>query len=189
MRRQLVPAAVLLLAFTVLVGLVYPLVVLGIGQLAFGRRANGSVVEVEGRAVGSELLAQPFTAARYFHPRPSAVGYDTTASGGSNLGPSNATLVEQDVPRRVAAYREENRLSPDAAVPVDAVTTSGSGLDPQISVANARLQATRVARDRGVEPAGILHLIDQNTEGRSLGVLGEPGVNVLTLNLALDRTR
>jgi K+-transporting ATPase ATPase C chain len=192
MRRQLVPAIVMLLAFTVLVGLVYPLVVLGVGQLAFGHRANGSVVEVDGRAVGSELLAQPFTDARYFHPRPSAAGsqgYDTAASGGSNLGPSNPALVNENVPTGVAAYRRENGLAADATVPVDAVTTSASGLDPHISVANARLQAARVALARGVEPAGILHLIDQNTDGPSFGVLGEPGVNVLTLNLALDGTR
>ena len=172
----------------VLTGLLYPLAVTGVAQVAFPRRAGGSVVlDGAGRPVGSELLAQGFSSPAYFQPRPSAAGdgYDGTASSSSNLGPTNPELLDT-VAERVTAYRTVNGLAEDATVPVDAVTASGSGLDPQISVANARLQAARVADARGLSVAEVDALIDEHTQGRSLGFLGEPGVNVLQLNLALD---
>ncbi len=185
--RQLAPAVTMLLALTVLVGLAYPLVVTGIGQAAFNRRADGTLIEHDGVVVGSELLGQPFSAPQYFHPRPSAAGagYDGAASSASNLGPTNPDLLAA-VEQRAAAYRAENGLAPDARVPVDAVTASGSGLDPHISVANARLQAPRVAAARRLDVATVLALVADHTDGRDLAVLGEPGVNVLRLNLALD---
>ena len=138
--------------------------------------------------VGSSLIGQSFTAPEYFHPRPSAAGtdgYDAMASGGSNLGPSSADLIAA-VGERVAAYRAENGLADDVPVPADAVTTSGSGLDPHISIANARLQTRRVADERGLSVDRVEELVDANTDGRALGFLGQPGVNVLGLNLALD---
>jgi K+-transporting ATPase ATPase C chain len=173
--------------FTVLLGVVYPLVSTLIGQVAFGDKADGSLIVRDGKVIGSELIGQTFTAPQYFHSRPSAAGdgYDGAASSGSNLGPLNEDLLAA-VAERAAAYREENSLSDDVAVPVDAVTASGSGLDPHISVANARLQARRVADARGMSVDEVLTLIGQHTDGRSLGVLGEPGVNVVTLNVALD---
>ena len=187
MRRQLVPAVVFLAAFTLLLGIVYPLVVTGVSRLAFASQAEGSLVERDGVVVGSRLIGQSFEGSRYFHSRPSAAGdgYDATSSSPSNLGPNNPTLLDE-VAKRVTAYRTENGLATDAAVPADAVTASASGLDPQISVANARLQALRVADARGLSVDEVLSLIDQHTTGRSLGFLGEPGVNVLSLNLALD---
>jgi K+-transporting ATPase ATPase C chain len=190
MRRQLAPAVVFFLALTLLVGVAYPLAVTGLAQLAFPHRADGSLVERDGRVVGSRLVGQAFAGARYFHPRPSAAGegYDAMASAASNLGPTNPELVRQVRSRRVA-YRRDNGLRPGQQVPVDAVTASGSGLDPHISVANARLQATRVARARGLALDDVLALVASHTDGRSLGFLGEPGVNVLELNLALDGGR
>jgi len=187
MMRQLRTAVIAFLVLTVLTGLAYPLVVTGIAQLAFDHKANGSLIEGDGMTVGSSLIAQQFTAARYFHPRLSAAGngYDAMASGASNLGPTNPELLES-VKAAARAYRRENGLAADAFVPIDAVTSSGSGLDPQISVANARLQAPRVARARDLTVACVRRLIAENTRGRSLGFLGEPGVNVLELNLALD---
>lgn len=187
MRRQLLPALRALLVFTVMLGVVYPLSMLAVGQLAFPGRANGSLVEVDGEPVGSALLGQTFAGAQYFAPRPSAAGdgYDPSSTSASNLGPLNADLLTA-VGEQVAAYREANALAQDARVPVDAVTASASGLDPHISVANARLQAPRVAGERGVEVDQVLELVDEHTAGRGLGVLGEPGVNVLELNLALD---
>jgi K+-transporting ATPase ATPase C chain len=156
----------------------------------FGHEANGSMVkDTKGDVVGSSLIGQSFTSAQYFHPRPSAAGdgYDPTKSGASNLGPTNPTLLD-DVSQRAATYRAENGLAPGTTVPVDAVTSSGSGLDPQISVANAALQAPRVAKARNMSVDTVRELISAHTDGRSLGFLGEPGVNVLELNLALDRT-
>lgn len=190
MRRQLVPALVMVAVFTVLCGLAYPLLVTGVAQVLFRHRADGSLVVQDGRPVGSALLGQAFSRPEYFHPRPSAAGdgYDASASSGSNLGPTNPDLLKQ-IGDRATAYRSENGLAPDAAVPVDAVTSSGSGLDPEISVANARLQAARVADARGVAVERVLQLVDTHTEGRGLGVLGERGVNVLELNLDLDRMR
>ena len=190
MRRQLLPAVKIFLVFTVLVGLLYPLAMTGAAQVLFGHEADGSIVkDANGDAVGSALLGQSFTAPQYFHPRPSAAGdgYDPTKSGGSNLGPTNQQLLD-DVSQRAAAYRAENGLAPGTTVPVDAVTSSGSGLDPHISVANARLQAPRVAKARNLPVEDVRRLISAHTDGRSLGFLGEPGVNVLELNLALDRT-
>ena len=187
MRRQLVPAVVAFLLFTALCGIVYPLAVTGIAQVAFPGRADGSLVERDGVAVGSRLIGQQFSEESYFHPRPSAAGegYDGMASSASNLGPTNEEFLAE-VESRIAAYREDNDLAEDADVPADAVTASGSGLDPHISPANARIQAARVARARGLELAELLALVEEHTEGRSLGFLGEPGVNVLELNLALD---
>ena len=185
--RQLVPALLAVVVFTVLTGLVYPLVVTGIGQVLFHDKANGSLVKVDGVVVGSSLLGQQFTAPNYFHPRPSAAGtgYDGLASSSSNLGPTNPDFLAT-VEDRVAAYRDENGLAAGQAVPVDAVTASGSGLDPDISVANAKLQAGRVAEARGLTVDQVLALISEHTTDRQWGFLGEPGVNVLKLNLALD---
>jgi potassium-transporting ATPase KdpC subunit len=187
LRRQLAPAVVAFLAFTLVTGLAYPLVVTGIAQVAFPTPADGSLVERHGRVVGSRLVGQPFAGDRYFHPRPSAAGdgYDAMASSASNLGPTNPALLLA-VRQRVGAYRRENGLAAGQIVPVDAVTASASGLDPDISVANARLQAARVARARGLRVSEVLSLVGRHTSGRSLGFLGEPAVNVLELNLALD---
>jgi K+-transporting ATPase ATPase C chain len=186
MRRQLAPALAVLVVFTVLTGLVYPLAVTGVVQLAFPERADGSLLERDGAIVGSRLVGQAFSSPRYFHPRPSAAGYDAMASGPSNLGPTSPKLLAA-ARRRAASYRRQNGLTDGAPVPIDAVTASGSGLDPHISPANARLQAPRVARARGLAPGTVLALVHAQTEGRPLGFLGEPGVNVLELNLALDR--
>ena len=167
---------------------VYPLVVWGIAQVAFPSQANGSLVEVRGKIVGSGLLAQNFSGPQYFHPRPSAagdVGYDGTSSGGSNLGPLSQKLTDQ-VKERVDKYRTENNLPAATLVPADAVTASGSGLDPHISLRNAAIQAPRVAQARKLSADKVKRLIQDFTEGPDLGFLGEPGVNVLRLNLALD---
>jgi K+-transporting ATPase ATPase C chain len=190
MRRQLLSGIGMLVAMTLLVGLAYPLAMTGLSQLAFPHQADGSLVKRDGKVVGSALLGQAFTGPEYFQPRPSAAGsgYDGLASGPSNLGPGSDKLLGA-VQERVDAYRTANGLGPDDKVPVDAVTASASGLDPQISVANARIQAVRVARERGMDVADVLHLVDANTQGRPLGVLGEKGVNVLDLNLALDARR
>ena len=190
MRRQLLPALLFFVAFTVVTGLLYPLVMTGVAQVAFPGRADGSLVERDGRVVGSRLLGQGFTGANYFHPRPSAAGdgYDGASSSASNLGPTNPDLLDA-VRERAAAYRQENGLGPEDDVPVEAVTASGSGLDPHISPEDARIQATRVADARGLTLDAVLELVDEHTDDRSLGFLGEPGVNVLELNLALDESR
>ena len=187
MRRQLAPALVAFLALTLLTGVAYPLAITGIAQLGFSGRADGSLVERSGEVVGSRLIGQQFTGERYFQPRPSAAGdgYDAMSSSASNLGPTNEDFLTE-VEERIAAYRELNGIEDGAEVPADAVTSSGSGLDPHISPANARLQAVRVARERGLDEADVLELVDDHTDGRSLGFLGEPGVNVLELNLELD---
>jgi K+-transporting ATPase ATPase C chain len=186
-RRQLVAGLSMLAVFTVLTGLVYPLVIAGIAQVAFGDKADGSLLERDGELVGSSLIGQSFSEPYYFHPRPSAAGdgYDAAASSGSNLGPTNDDLLAE-VEARADTYRELNGLEEDTPVPVDAVTASGSGLDPHITVANARLQADRVAAERDLEVGAVLALIDHHTTPRGLGFLGEPGVNVVELNLALD---
>jgi K+-transporting ATPase ATPase C chain len=188
MRRQLLPALRIVLVFTVLLGLAYPLVVTGVAQGLWSDKADGSFVKVDGKIVGSSLLGQSFTKAKYFHPRPSAAGdgYDALASAASNLGPTNPTLID-NVKKAAAAYRKENGLPAGFSVPIDAVTSSGSGLDPGISVANARLQAARVADARGLTKAQVAKAIDDHTQDRQLGVLGEKYVNVLELNLALDK--
>jgi potassium-transporting ATPase KdpC subunit len=185
--RQLRPAFVAVVAFTVICGLAYPLAVTAIAQVGWKDKANGSLIERNGVVVGSKLIGQQFTSPQYFHPRPSAAGdgYDGAASSGSNFGPTNGDYLST-VADRVAAYRKENGLGPTELVPVDAVTASGSGLDPEISVRNAELQAPRVAEARGLELDDVLALIKEHTSERPLGVLGDPGVNVLELNLALD---
>lgn len=187
MRRQLLPAVRTLLVFTVLVGLVYPLAVTAIAQVALPRQSEGSLLARSGATVGSQLLGQNFAGPQYLHPRPSAAGdgYDPASTAASNLGPTNPDLLAS-VQERVATYRQDNLLDEGTAVPVDAVTASGSGLDPHVSVANARLQAARIAEQRGVTPDQVLALIEEYRQGRVLGVFGEPGVNVLSLNLALD---
>jgi len=167
---------------------VYPLVVWGVAQALFPYKANGSMIVREGKTIGSELLAQNFTNPNYFHPRPSSAGeagYDGSNSGGSNLGPTSKKLVDS-VKERVEAYRSENNLAPRVPVPADAVTASASGLDPHISLKNALIQAGRVVKARGVSEKAILEKVQTHTEGRDLGILGEPRVNVLKLNLSLD---
>ncbi len=187
MIRQLRPALMMLLTFTVICGVIYPLAGTAVAQVAFNDKANGSLIERNGHVIGSELIGQAFTSPQYFHPRPSAAGdgYDGSASSGSNLGPLSPDLLDA-VAERAAAYRTENGLAADAQVPVDAVTASGSGLDPHISQANAALQAPRVAEERGITVDQVQQLIAASTDGRALGILGEPGVNVLRLNVALD---
>jgi potassium-transporting ATPase KdpC subunit len=166
----------------------YPLVVWGIAQVCFPTQANGSLLtDAKGQVIGSKLIGQDFTGAKYFHPRPSAagIGYDAANSGGSNLGPTSRQLYDT-IKGRVEAYRKENGLLDNAPVPADAVTTSASGLDPHISPRNAELQVSRVAKARGMNQEKLRALVKLHTEGPDLGFLGEPGVNVLTLNLALD---
>ncbi|MBL8699358.1 MAG: potassium-transporting ATPase subunit KdpC [Alphaproteobacteria bacterium] len=185
MLAQLRAAAALLIAFTLLCGGAYPLVVLGFAQLVVPGSANGSAVRIGDVVVGSEFVAQGFAAARYFHPRPSAAGtdgFDATSSGGSNLGAISAKLVD-----RVRAAVEAHGAG--RPVPADAVTTSGSGLDPEISPANALAQAARVAAARGRPESEIRALVERFTLGRELGILGERRVNVLRLNLELDAAR
>ncbi|MEO6774499.1 MAG: K(+)-transporting ATPase subunit C [Kofleriaceae bacterium] len=188
----------------VLTGLVYPLVVTGVAQLVFPAKANGSlVVDDQGREVGSELIGQGFVDPAYVHPRPSASGYDGANSGGTNLGPTSKKLrdgqLDDPATREVdesfvgiaalaAAYRADNALAPDAEVPADAVTRSASGLDPDISPANAALQVARVARARGVAVERVAAIVGEYSDGRELGLFGEPRVNVLAVDLALDRT-
>lgn len=183
MRRQLLPALVAFLFFTVLTGLAYPLVVTGAAQVVFPSRSDGSLIERDGRIVGSKLIGQTFEGDRYFHPRASAAGdgYDAMSGSASNLGPLNEELLTA-VDERRQAYEAAN----GAEAPIDALTASASGLDPHISPENARLQASRVARVRRVPLEDVLDLVADNTAGRTLGFLGEPGVNVLELNLALD---
>jgi potassium-transporting ATPase KdpC subunit len=167
----------------------YPLVVFGISQALFYQKANGSLIlDKDGSVRGSNLLGQSFTADKYFHPRPSAAGngYDAAGSGGSNLGPTSQKLNDA-IKDRIEAYRKENGLNENEAVPADAVTASGSGLDPHISLRNAELQTPRVAKARGLSEEKVREVIERHTDTRDLGVLGDPGVNVLTLNLALDQ--
>jgi K+-transporting ATPase ATPase C chain len=167
---------------------VYPLVVFGISQALFHDKANGSLIlDADGTVRGSKLLAQGFIADKYFHPRPSAAGtgYDATSSGGSNLGPTSQKLNDA-IKDRVNGYRKENRLNAEESVPADAVTASGSGLDPHISLRNAELQLPRVAKARAMREDDLRKLIKQNTDARDFGLLGDPGVNVLTLNRGLD---
>lgn len=176
------------LALLVILCGLYPLVVWGVAQVAFPSQANGSLVEVKGKIVGSSLLAQNFSSPKYFRPRPSAAGdtgYDGASSGGSNLGPLSQKLSDQ-VKERVEKYRAENNLPAGTLVPADAVTASGSGLDPHLSLQNAGLQAGRVAKARNLSEDKVKGLISQHTSGPDWGLFGEPRVNVLRLNLALD---
>jgi potassium-transporting ATPase KdpC subunit len=204
MKNQLRPALVSVALFTLLTGLIFPGIVTGIAILAFPKQAHGSLIEANGKIIGSELIGQSFTKPEYFHPRPSAAGssYDGASSGGTNLGPTSGKLLNgihkktadgKDDPGNfdgikdlTAAYRMENSLVADASVPADAVTRSASGLDPHISPENALLQAARVAKARGKQPDEIKALVGQHIEARALGLFGEPRVNVLALNRALD---
>ncbi|HWZ45279.1 MAG TPA: potassium-transporting ATPase subunit KdpC [Candidatus Saccharimonadales bacterium] len=183
MKRNIITACLMTLVTTVLLGIVYPLVITGLARL-WPDQSQGQLITRNGVVVGSRIIAQPFTGAGYFHPRPSAAGngYDPTNSGGSNLGPTNQKLIDR-VKTDTAALQAEN---PGKPVPVDLVTTSGSGLDPHISPEGAEFQAARVARARGVSEAEVLKLVRERTEGRQFGILGEPRVNVLELNLGLD---
>lgn len=170
---------------------IYPLIVFGIGQAAFHDKANGSlIVEKDGTIRGSKLLGQGFTAEKYFHPRPSAAGngYDAANSSGSNLGPTSQKLNDA-IKGNIESYRKENGLKETDSVPADAVTASGSGLDPHISLRNAEFQTARVAKARNLGEDKVRAMIQQNTDGADLGILGDAGVNVLKLNLALDETK
>ncbi len=181
--RQLAPAIRMLAVMTVLLGLLYPAAVFAVGRL-IPARTDGSLIQVDGAVVGSSLLAQGFATPEYFWPRPSVGGYDPLATGGSNLGPNNTDLM-QAIEERRAAVASANGVPPEQ-VPADAVTASASGLDPQISPEYAALQVTRVASARGLTPDVVAGLVSEHTQGRALGFLGEPGVNVLELNVALD---
>lgn len=205
MFRQLRGSIVSVLLITLLCGFLFPLIITVIAQAAFHHQANGSLIEQNGNVVGSELIGQSFAAPGYFHSRPSAAGsgYDPTASGGTNLGPTSDKLINgihkklpdgKDDPGNfdgikdlAAAYRKENGLPDSASIPADAVTRSASGLDPEISPANAALQIARIATARGLPPEQVQDILRNSTRQRQLGLLGEPGVNVLRANLALDR--
>lgn len=186
MLRQLRPALVAIALFTALTGIAYPLLLTGIAQVAFADAADGSEVVIDGRVVGSSLVAQPFDGDEWFQPRPSAVDHDAASSGGSNLGPTNPELLEQ-IEAWADEYRRRNQLPSATPVPIDAVTMSGSGLDPHISPRNAGLQAARVARARRLSHEDVLALVAEHTESRTAGILGEPRVNVVDLNAALER--
>ncbi|MES3028093.1 MAG: potassium-transporting ATPase subunit KdpC [Pseudomonadota bacterium] len=179
------PAVVSMAFFTILLGIAYPMLITGVAQAAFPNQANGSLAVVDGKVVGSQLIGQNFTKTQYLHPRPSAAGangYDASASSGSNLGPLNEDLAKRVKDSALAIRTEDGQ----GAIPADAVTTSGSGLDPHISPEYAGLQAERIAKARGVEPRLVRELFDAHVEGRVFGVLGQPRVNVLETNLALD---
>ena len=186
LRKQLRPAILMTLVLCVITGFIYPGVVTGLAQLIFPRQANGSLVTVNGRVVGSELIGQPFTRPEYFHPRPSAAGngYDATASAGTNKGPTDRKLADS-----LIGPRADSLVAAGVArgsIPTDAVTASASGLDPHISPANADLQVARVAKARGVDSAAVRRVLDAHVEGRQFGFFGEPRVNVLMLNIGLD---
>jgi K+-transporting ATPase ATPase C chain len=186
MRSELRTAILMTLILTVITGIVYPLAMTGLAQLIFPSQANGSLIVRDGQVIGSKLIGQNFAADEYFHPRPSAAGsngYDAGASSGSNLGPNDAGLQKR-ISESAAALGGEK---PGVKIPVDMVTTSGSGLDPHISPAGAELQIARVAKARGLSEDAVRELVQLNTEGRQFGVLGEPRVNVLLLNMALDQ--
>jgi potassium-transporting ATPase KdpC subunit len=189
--RTFVRSIVAVIVLTVVFGLIYPIAFTGLAQVAFADKANGSLVERDGKVVGSSLAAQAFTKPQYFHPRPSATApeYNAAATTFANLGPTNPDLAKAVKERAEAIQKLEGPYNPGLEIgdiPVDAVTTSASGIDPHISPANADLQAARVAKERGLSLERVQELIDDNTDGRWLGLFGEPGVNVLELNLALD---
>jgi K+-transporting ATPase ATPase C chain len=185
MLKELRPAILITFVLTILTGILYPLAVTGIAQAIFHRQANGSLIERDGKVIGSEIIGQNFTKPEYFHPRPSQNSYDAANSGGSNLGPTNPALADR-LKKDAAQFRKDN---PDftGPIPADAITASASGLDPEISPANALAQAARVAQARGASPDAMRSLVATNTQQRDLGVLGEPRVNVLKLNMALDQ--
>jgi K+-transporting ATPase ATPase C chain len=188
MWKQMIPALRMTLLFTVLTGLAYPGVITAVCQVVFPAQANGSLINRNGKVIGSVLIGQNFSKAEYFQPRPSAAGsdgYDASASSGSNLGPTSQKLIDR-VKASVGKVRSDNPASGSEALPADLVTTSASGLDPHISPASAMLQARRVAEARGANIAAVEQLVAQHTEGRDLGFLGEQRVNVLLLNIALD---
>jgi len=186
MLAQLRPAIMLTVVMTALTGVVYPYAVTGVAQVAFPDQANGSLIERDGKVIGSSLIAQGFASDQYFHSRPSAAGqgYDATSSSGSNLGPTSKALID-----RVTASVKDLQKTSDQPIPVDLITTSGSGLDPDITPAGANYQVARVAKARGLSPEQVQALVNDHVEGRQLGFVGEPHVNVLSLNLALDQLK
>jgi K+-transporting ATPase ATPase C chain len=182
--KHIYPAIAMTLVLTLLLGIIYPCVVTGLAQVFFKEKAQGSLIEKNGKIIGSRLIGQPFQGPGYFHPRPSAagIGYEGIASGGSNLGPTSKKLAER-VKSTAELLRSEN---PDMPIPVDLVTSSASGLDPHITPAGAEFQIPRIARARGIQEEEVRQLVSKYTQGRQFGILGEPRVNVLELNLALD---
>lgn len=187
MKKNLIISVWFTLVTTLLLGIIYPLVVTGLAQLMFPNQANGELITQNGKLIGSHLIGQPFTAPGYFYSRPSAAGpagYDPTASGGSNLGPTNKMLID----RVDATVKSLQPTNPNVPVPADLVTTSGSGLDPHISPASAEFQVPRIARERNMSEQEVRALVEKHTQGRQFGFLGEPRVNVLDLNLDLDTT-
>lgn len=190
MLSELKPAILITFVFTLLTGILYPLAMTGIAQTIFPKQANGSLIQANGKVIGSELIGQNFAKPEYFHPRPSAAGangYDAANTSGSNLGPTNPALADR-LTKGAAQFRQEN---PDfnGAIPADAITTSASGIDPDISPANAMAQVARVAKARGMQESAVERVVQANIEARTFGILGEPRVNVLKLNLALDRQK
>jgi len=183
--KHIYPAVALTIVLTVLLGIIYPFVVTGLSEYLFREKARGSLIEREGKVIGSRLIGQPFKGADYFHSRPSAAGpgYDATASGGTNLGPTSKQLFEEEVRGRSKQLRTEN---PNIEIPIDLITSSGSGLDPHISPAAAEFQIPRVSRERRMNEDEVRRLVRKHTEGRQFGVLGEVRINVLELNLSLD---
>ena len=185
MKKHLITSVLMTIATTILLGLIYPLVITGLAQVLFKDKANGQLISRGAQVIGSRIIAQPFTSAKYFHPRTSAAGnngYDATNSGGTNLASTNQKLIDR-VRADAKNLHEEN---PTQAIPVDLITTSASGLDPEISPAAAEFQIPRVARERGLSESAVRDLVQKHTRQRDLGLLGEPRVNVLELNLALD---
>jgi len=182
--KQIYPAIAITVVLTVLLGIIYPLVVTGLAQVMFPAKAAGSLIEKDGKVIGSSLIGQPFTGAGYFHSRPSAAGtgYDATASGGTNLGPTSQKLMD-NIRTAAASLQDEN---PGTPIPIDLVTASASGLDPHITPAAAEFQVPRISKERGMTADEVRRLVREHTEGRQFGLLGEPRVNVLELNLALD---
>lgn len=186
--KQIYPAVAMTVVLTVLLGIIYPLAVTGLAQVMFPAQAGGSLIEEDGGVIGSRLIGQPFSGPGNFHSRPSAAGngYDATASSGTNLGPTSQKLFGTNIASAADALREEN---PNAPIPVDLVTASASGLDPHITPAAAEFQVPRVARERGLSEDEVRRIVREHAEGRQFGILGEPRVNVLELNLALDRRK